>query len=179
MLCRIIISWSMSKRLDSFIISDLLPNVSSFIYPDSSSLYCRLIRILHICILSSRRYPSQEACLRHNMHISWLVSVIKMKYYFFLWSSWLLTHICIFLSLFLLLFRWWRGISGMLFPTIPFRLYIIIVTSEDLSHFAHIHPKFTHPLYIKGNSFIHSIRAWQSEIWHISIMTKRITTVSY
>jgi hypothetical protein len=26
------------------------------------------------------------------MHISWLVSVIKMKYYFFLWSSWLLTH---------------------------------------------------------------------------------------
>ena len=90
MLCRIIISWSMSKRLDSFIISDLLPNVSSFIYPDSSSLYCRLIRIQHICILLSRQYPSQVACLRHNMHISWLLSVIKMKYYFFLWSSWLL-----------------------------------------------------------------------------------------
>ena len=88
--------------------------------------------------------------------------------------------ICIFLFLFLLLFRWWRGISGMLFPTIPFRLYIkIIVTNEDLSHFAHIHPKFTHPLYIKGNSFIHSIRGWQSEIWYISIITKRITTVSY
>src|SRR5215204_5526791 len=155
----------MSKRLDSFISSDLLPNVSSFIYPDSSSLYCRLIRILHICILSIRRYPSQVACLRHNMHISSLVSVIKMKYYFFLWSSWLLTHMHLPLS-FSMLFRWRRGISGLLFPTIPFRLYIIIiiVTNEDLSHFAHIHPKFTHPLYIKGNSFIHSIRGWQSEI---------------
>src|SRR5215217_7285653 len=40
---------------------------------------------------------------------------------------------------------------GCCFQLSPFRLYIIIVTSEDLSHFAHIHPTFTHPLYIKGN----------------------------
>lgn len=49
--------------------------------PDSSLLCCRLIRILHICILASCQYPFQVACPRHSMRISWLANIVKMKGY--------------------------------------------------------------------------------------------------
>ena len=40
--------------------------------PDSSLLLCRLVRTLDTCTILNCQYPSQSACLHHNMHISWL-----------------------------------------------------------------------------------------------------------
>lgn len=87
----------------------------------SSLLCCRLVRILYICILASCQYPSQVACLRHSMHISWLTNIIKMKDYFFALVFLAFDNIGIFLFLFLLPFSLLRT-NFFLFGWKPSRL---------------------------------------------------------
>lgn len=99
--------------------------------PVSSLLCCRLIRILYICILASCQYPSQEACLRHSMHISWLANIIiKNKDYFFALVFLTFDNIGIFLFLFLLLFDDDTVYTGQLFSTVPFS--ILYISGSDV-----------------------------------------------
>jgi hypothetical protein len=90
--------------------------------PVSSLPCCRLIRILYICILASCQYPSQETCLRHSMHISWLANIIKMKDYFFALVFLAFDDRGIFLFLFLMLFDDSTVYLVRLFQTIPFSI---------------------------------------------------------
>lgn len=90
--------------------------------PVSSLSCCHLIHILYICILANCQYPSQETCLHHSMHISWLANTIRMKDYFFALVFLAFDNIDIFLFLFPMLFDDSTVYVVRLFRTIPFSI---------------------------------------------------------
>ncbi len=104
--------------------------------PVSSLPCCRLIRILYICILASCQYPSQETCLHHSMHISWLANTIRMKDYFFALVFLAFDNIDIFLFLFPMLFDDSTVYVVRLFRTMRFS---ILYMSECYSSMQIIH----------------------------------------
>ena len=73
--------------------------------PDSSLLLCRLVRILHTCTILNCQYPSQLACLHHNMHISSLAYIKDETLFVALLALTFGAYVYIYLSCSLVLLR--------------------------------------------------------------------------